>query len=72
MRSIACSVTCANGVDIDSEKVLTAGQWLNIDPANETFVANDAATALRSRECRKPFAVPDIEHDSKAVAVAPV
>jgi hypothetical protein len=62
----------ANGVDIDSEKVLTAGAWLNIDPATETFVANDAATALRSRDYRKPFTVPDIEHDMKASSIAPV
>jgi predicted dehydrogenase len=62
----------ANGVDIDSEKMLTAGEWLDIDPAAETFVANDAATALRSREYRKPFAVPDIEHDTKPSAIAPV
>jgi predicted dehydrogenase len=49
----------ANGVDVDSEPVLTLGEWVDVDPATETFSGNDAAAALRTREYRKPFAVPD-------------
>ncbi|MGL4513113.1 MAG: Gfo/Idh/MocA family protein [Lacipirellulaceae bacterium] len=49
----------ANAVDVDSEPVLTLGDWLDVDPATETFSGNDAAVALRRRKCRAPFVVPD-------------
>jgi predicted dehydrogenase len=49
----------ANGVDIDSQPALTLGEWLDVDPATETFTGNAAAAPLRTREYRKPFAVPD-------------
>jgi predicted dehydrogenase len=60
----------ANGVDIDgSEGGVTLGPWLELDPATEQFVGNDAATELRSRKSqREPFAVPDLERNTVAKA----
>ncbi|MEM9354024.1 MAG: Gfo/Idh/MocA family oxidoreductase [Planctomycetota bacterium] len=51
----------ANGVDVDGEAALTSGAQLRLDPENETFVGNDEASRLRTREYRAPFAVPDVE-----------
>jgi hypothetical protein len=60
----------ANGVDIDgSEGAVTLGPWLELDPATEQFVGNDAATALRSRnKQREPFVIPDLERNTVAKA----
>jgi hypothetical protein len=53
-----------HGVDVDgSEPVLTMGEWLAVDPSTESFVDNDSANELRTREYRQPFAVPDIERE---------
>jgi predicted dehydrogenase len=61
----------ANGVDTDGKDALiTQGEWLSIDPASETFLNNDRATALRSRDYRKPFEVPDVERQLAAQAAA--
>jgi predicted dehydrogenase len=61
----------ANDVDLGGKGALmTLGQWLTIDPETETFVNNDKATALRSREYRKPFAVPDVERELAGQAAA--
>jgi predicted dehydrogenase len=46
----------ANGVEPDG--ALTVGPWLAFDPATERF-ADAEADALRSREYRAPFVVPD-------------
>ena len=57
----------ANGVDIDRrESRLALGPWLELDPATEEFVGNDAATALRSRQQRDGFTVPDLERNAVA------
>jgi predicted dehydrogenase len=60
----------ANGVDIDgSEGAITLGPWLELDPATEQFVGNDAATALRSRnKQREPFVIADLERNTVAKA----
>jgi predicted dehydrogenase len=60
----------ANGVNVDDGAVLTQGEWLAIDPATEEFVGNDAAKALRSREYRKPFVVPDVESELASQSAA--
>jgi len=60
----------ANGVDVDGEAVITQGEWLTVDPATETFVGNDRASELRTREYRKPFVVPDIERELAGQAAA--
>ena len=49
----------ANGVDL-SEKALTVGPWLEMDPKTETFTNNNKANQLLTREYRKPFVVPAI------------
>jgi predicted dehydrogenase len=57
----------ANGVDIDARRgVITLGPWLEVDPATETFVNNDAASELRTRKQRDGYAVPDIERETVA------
>jgi len=44
---------------LDLEKVqLGFGQNLAFDPANETFIGNDAANAMLTRDYRAPFVVP--------------
>jgi hypothetical protein len=52
----------ANDVDIDASASLTLGASLELDATNETFVGNDSANELRSRNQRAPFIIPDIEH----------
>jgi hypothetical protein len=54
----------ANDVDIDASASLTLGASLELDPTNETFVGNDAANELRTRNQRAPFIVPDLEHSA--------
>jgi predicted dehydrogenase len=49
----------ANEVDID-KPAITAGVWLEMDPAAERFTNNTAANELLRREDRKPFLVPEI------------
>jgi hypothetical protein len=49
----------ANEVDID-KPVITAGAWLEMDPASEQFTNNSAANELLRRQDRKPFVVPQI------------
>jgi predicted dehydrogenase len=49
----------ANEVDID-RPVLTAGAWLEMNPASERFSNNPAANELLRRDDRRPFAVPEI------------
>src|SRR4029079_18420809 len=49
----------ANEVDID-KPVVTAGVWLEMEPATERFTNNMAANELLRREDRKPFIVPTI------------
>jgi len=46
-------------VDIDKPAV-TAGVWLEMDPATERFTNSTAANELLRREDRKPFVVPEI------------
>jgi predicted dehydrogenase len=46
-----------NGVDVEKTK-LALGPVLQMDPQTETFVGNDAANALLTRDYRKPFVVP--------------
>jgi len=46
-----------NGVDMASTK-LQVGPVLPFDPQSETFVGNDKANAMLTREYRKPFVVP--------------
>lgn len=46
-----------NGVDMASTK-LQVGPVLPFDPQSETFVGNEKASAMLTREYRKPFAVP--------------
>jgi hypothetical protein len=57
-----CEHLKANDVDIDGEPTITMGPWLDIDPATETFVNNDAASELRTRKYREPFVIPDLEN----------
>jgi predicted dehydrogenase len=49
----------ANEVDID-KPVITAGAWLEMDPASERFNNNKHANELLRRQDRKHFAVPEI------------
>ncbi len=49
----------ANEVDVDSPSV-TAGAWLEMDPATEQFTNNAAANDLLRREGRRPFVVPEV------------
>ncbi|HYW78428.1 MAG TPA: Gfo/Idh/MocA family oxidoreductase [Thermoguttaceae bacterium] len=46
-----------NGVDLAKTK-LTLGPMLKMDPKSETFLGNDAANAMLTREYREPFVVP--------------
>ena len=48
----------ANEVDID-KPAITAGVWLEMDPASERFVGNDGANKLLTREYRAGYVVPD-------------
>ncbi|HYO23765.1 MAG TPA: Gfo/Idh/MocA family oxidoreductase [Lacipirellulaceae bacterium] len=65
-----CDHLKANGVEIDGEPTITMGEWLTINPATEEFVGNEAATALRTREYRAPFVVPDIEREAAGQSAA--
>ncbi|MBN2477241.1 MAG: Gfo/Idh/MocA family oxidoreductase [Pirellulales bacterium] len=47
----------ANGVDLDKTK-LALGPMLKMDPKTETFLDNERANALLTRDYRKPFVVP--------------
>jgi len=47
-----------NKVDLSSTKI-TLGEQLQFDPSAETFVDNEAADKMLTREYRKPFIVPD-------------
>jgi predicted dehydrogenase len=47
-----------NEVDIDSAPGLTLGPWLHMDVAKETFVDNDAANKMLTREYRSGYEVP--------------
>ena len=47
----------ARGVDLAKTKVW-CGTPLTLDPANETIQGNDKASAMLTREYRKPFVVP--------------
>jgi hypothetical protein len=47
----------ANGVDVDKTR-LALGPTLTMDPKAETFVGNDKANALLTRDYRPPFVVP--------------
>jgi predicted dehydrogenase len=59
----------ANGVNIDRDSdALTLGPWLELDPATEEFAGNAAATELRSRKQREPYAIPDLERSAVAKA----
>ncbi|MCA9261476.1 MAG: gfo/Idh/MocA family oxidoreductase, partial [Planctomycetales bacterium] len=49
----------ANEVDVD-QPLVTAGAQLQIDPAIERFIGNDAANNLLHRKDREPFVVPSI------------
>jgi predicted dehydrogenase len=46
-----------NGVDLNKAKIRVGAQ-LAFDPSSETFKGNDAASALLTRQYRKPFIVP--------------
>ncbi len=47
----------ANKVDIKATP-LTFGPVLQMNPTEETFIGNDAANAMLTREYRKPYVVP--------------
>jgi predicted dehydrogenase len=49
----------ANEIDVD-KPVVTAGAWLEMDPASERFTNNAAANQLLRREDRRPFTVPEV------------
>jgi hypothetical protein len=49
----------ANEVNVD-EPVVTAGVWLEMDPATEKFTNNQTASDMLHRADRKPFVVPDM------------
>ncbi len=49
----------ANEVDID-KPIITAGVWLEMDPASERFTNNSTANELLRRQDRKPFVVPEV------------
>ena len=48
------------GVDLERTP-FSIGPLLQFDPESETFVDNDAANAMLTREYRKPFVVPKPE-----------
>jgi len=48
----------ANGVDLKKTQA-TLGMFLKMDPKKETFTNNKEASALLTREYRKPFIVPE-------------
>jgi len=48
----------ANGIDV-AGAVLTLGPWLDMDLETETFVDNEEANGLLTREYREGFVVPD-------------
>ncbi|HTH48116.1 MAG TPA: Gfo/Idh/MocA family oxidoreductase [Candidatus Limnocylindria bacterium] len=48
----------ANGVDLE-RRPLTLGETLEMDPAHERFINNEAANRLLTREYRYPFIVPE-------------
>lgn len=50
----------ANGVDLERTPI-SMGKFLHIDPQTETFIDDDAANALLTREYRKEFEVPAAE-----------
>jgi predicted dehydrogenase len=50
----------ANAVDVDGSNVLSIGPSLDIDPARDRFINQDAANALLSREERVPFTFSDL------------
>ena len=47
-----------NNVDLSVAKI-TLGEQLQFDPSEESFVDNDAADKMLTRQYRKPFIVPD-------------
>lgn len=47
----------ANGLDISDPKI-KVGPWLEMDPAEERFINNDAANKLLTRDYRKGYVVP--------------
>jgi predicted dehydrogenase len=49
----------ANKIDVQ-QPVLTAGPWLEMDPATERFTNNSAANELVRRDDRQPFVVPQV------------
>jgi predicted dehydrogenase len=49
----------ANEVDLD-KPIVTAGAWLEMDPAQEQFTNNSLANEQLRREDRQPFIVPEI------------
>ncbi|MFT7486266.1 MAG: putative dehydrogenase [Candidatus Paceibacteria bacterium] len=48
----------ANQVDVESSG-LRLGPWIEMDPETETFIGNDAANRLATREYREGFVVPN-------------
>lgn len=51
----------ANDVATDAaESMVKLGPWLEVDPGTEQF-ANNAANALRKREGRAPYLIPELE-----------
>jgi len=53
-----CDHLKANNVD-PAKTQLTLGPWLEFDPGKETFIDNEDADALLSRNYRRPFVVPN-------------
>jgi hypothetical protein len=49
----------ANEIDVD-RPVLSAGPWLEMDPATERFTNSQQANALVRRDDRRPFVVPQV------------
>ena len=52
--------TEAYGVDLERTP-FSIGPLLKMDPDTETFIENDQANAMLTREYRKPFVVPEPE-----------
>jgi hypothetical protein len=50
----------ANEVDVSTRPILTLGRELQMDPTAESIVNSDQATALLSREYRRPFEIPQV------------
>jgi hypothetical protein len=48
----------ANGVNL-KETPLAMGEFLKMNPKKETFVRNDAANEMLTRQYREPYVVPD-------------